>query len=78
MRTKRCERRGGAPVERHELVVAWEIVVIVVARGPARQVEHAVDTVVVELMRGHEVEVASNAVGRERLLLPYCYEQRAT
>ncbi len=51
---------------------------IVVARGPARQVEHAVDTVVVELMRGHEVEVASNAVGRERLLLPYCYEQRAT
>ena len=43
----------------------------------AREVERAVDAIVVEVLRCHEVEVAYHTVEGKRVLLPLRYEQRA-
>ena len=43
----------------------------------AREVERAVDAIVVEVLGRHEVEVAHDSVQGKRVLLPLGYEQRA-
>ncbi len=43
----------------------------------ARDVEHAVNAVIVEVLGGHKVCLADDAIGSERLLLPLGYCQGA-